>query len=408
MKKKIIGMVCVIGAVLAAAYFLKNNVKPLEVETAEVKKGDIAEYVEELGLVVSENKAGIFAPTAGRVTEVRGNVGDVVNKGDLLIKIDSQQLSKQIAELEAQKAAIRAQYNEAVKPIDSKEIEKLQLQISNQEKRVKEAERQRDIHKLLYEEEAISKEEYNQRELTLQEEASRLEAVKLDLELLRKPASQNIGAGYKAQLKQLDIQIEKLRDQGEDFAVTSPLQGTVMEKSAEVGSYLLPGAEIMRIEDTEELYLESDVLVSEIAKIKVGSKVEISHEDLGVTGVKGTVRKIHPQAFSKVSDLGIEQKRIKIEIAMEEKLKGLRPGYDLDLKVIVNSQKGALLIPESAVFEMNSKKYVFVNQDNIAVLREIKTGLESKNQMEVIEGLEEGEQVVLSPDGKLEEGMAIT
>ncbi|SNS50651.1 HlyD family secretion protein [Anaerovirgula multivorans] len=407
MKKKIVGIIAIIAVISVGAVLMMNRSKAVEVEVAAVEKGNIAEYVEELGLVVSENKGSVFSPTTGRVTEVVVEVGDQVEKGEVLVKIDSQQLAREMMELEAKKSEVMARYNEETKPIDSREIEKLESQLATQERKVQEAERKRDNNKTLYEAGAISYEEYQVIIVDLEQEVAQLEEINLDLELLRKPVSENIASQYEAQLRQLDIQMEDLRSKGKDFVITSSLTGTVMMKEVEVGSYLQPGMQVMEIGDKEALYIESDVLVSEIGKVKVGSAVEISHKDLGIEDVKGTIRKIHPQAFSKISDLGIEQKRIKVEMDIEDTVEGIRPGYDLDVKIIVNSREDVLLIPENAVFQQNGKNYVFVNEGNAAVLREIQKGIESKRQVEVITGLQEGEEIILSPDEKLEKGIAI-
>ena len=407
MKKKIIGIILVIVVVLAGAVFAMNRGKAVEVEVASVEKGNIAEYVEELGLTVSENKGNVFAPTVGKVTEVLVKVGDPVKKGEVLVKIDGEQLTRKVMELEAQKSVVMAQYKEATKPIDNREIDKLKLQLTTQERSVQEAQRKKDNSKTLYEAGALSREEYQAAVTVLEMETTQLEGIKLDLELLKKPISENIAPQYEAQLRQLDIQMEELRSRAQDFVITSPLQGTVMSRSVEVGSYLQPGTQVMEIGDREALYLESDVMVAEIGKVKVGAAVEISHKDLGIVGVKGSIRKIHPQAFSKVSDLGIEQKRIKVEIDIEDAIPGLRPGYDLDVKIITNSREAVLLIPEKAIFQKNGKDYVFINENNTARLKEIQKGIESKKQVEVVAGLQEGEEVILSPSDNLEEGIPI-
>lgn len=408
MKKKVIGSILVGGIILLGAGFLMSQTKEgLEVETAFVQKGNISEYIEEVGVVISENTGSVFAPAAGKVTEVTKGVGELVDGGEVVVKIDSQQLSKQIMELEAGKSVLMAQYNEAIKPRDPKETEKLELQLNTQRSRIEEIQRQHDIHKTLYEAEAIPYEEYHAFVTQLEEAKAQAEAISLDLELLKKPVSENVIAGYKAQLKQIDIQIEKLRSQGDDYVVTAPLKGTIMTKTVEKGAYLQPGAELMTIGDGEALYIEGDILVSDIGKISPETAVEISHKDLGIENVKGVVRKIHPQAFSKVSDLGVEQKRIKVEIELQEKIDILRPGYDLDMKLIINSKQDVLLIPENAIFEMEGKNYVFVNENSTARLKEIQKGIESKRLVEVTVGLEEGEEVILSPDNKLEEGRTL-
>ena len=405
-KKKIIGIILV-AVILLAAVFMINNGKAVGVELAAVEKGNLAEYVEELGLVVSENKGNVFSPTSGKVSEVLVKIGDQVEKGTVLVKIDSEELTRQIMELEAQKSVVRSQYNEASKATDAREIEKLELQLTTQERKVQEAQRKRDNSKSLYDEGAISNEDYQATITALETETALLEGIKLDLELLRKPISKNIASQYEAQLKQLDIQMESLRSKGQDFVITSPLEGTVMTKDVEVGTYLQPGMQVVEIGDQEALYIESDVLMGDIGNVKVGAVVEISHNDLSIEGIKGTVRKIHPQAMSKISDLGIEQKRVKVEINIEDSLEGLRPGYDLDVKIIINSRKNVLLVPENAVFEKEEKDFVFVNENGKAVLREINKGIESTKQIEVISGLKEGEMVIMSPDKSLEEGLAI-
>jgi HlyD family secretion protein len=66
-----------------------------------------------------------------------------------------------------------------------------------------------------------------------------------------------------------------------------------------------------------------------------------------------------------------------------------------------------LIIPENAVFTMENIDYVFVASDGFAELREIQTGIQSGNDMEVLSGLSEGELVIQSPDGDLEEGAAV-
>lgn len=406
-KKKTIGIVAVVLVILLVAVSLINQGNGIEVEVESVEKGHIAEYVEELAVVISENKGNVFSPASGKVSEVLVDVGDSVDEGEVLIRMDSDDLTRQIMELEAQKSLVTAQYNEAAKPADSREIEKLQLQLSTQETIVKEAQRKMANSESLYGEGAISKEEYQAVATALEAEEAKLEGIRLDLELLKKPISQNVASQFEAQLKQLDIQMETLKSKGQDFVITSPLKGTIMTRNVEVGTYLQPGMQLMEIGDGDDLYVESDILVSEIGKVKLGASVEISHKDLGIEGVKGKVRKIHPQAFSKISDLGIEQKRIRVEIDIVGSTDGLRPGYDLDAKLVVEEKENTLIIPESAVFKNEGKNYVFVNEKGKGMLREINTGIESNKEIEVLSGLKEGEKVIISPDEELEEGIKI-
>lgn len=407
MKKKIIGIAIIVIIAAGVGIYTNSLNKGVEVNTSTVLKGDIAEYVEEMGVIMVKNHVNIYSPIGGRVSEVFVDIGDEVKEGDILIRLDGEQLSRQIAELDAQRSAILAQYNEAKKPLDNKNIEKLKLDISQIESRIKTAEETVSDKKTLFEAGAISNEEYQNAVRNLESENSNLEKVKLDLELLSKPVSANIIAQYEAQLKQLDIKREDLVKTGEDFTITASMDGTVLQKQIEKGSYLQPGMHIMEIGNVDELYIESDLLIGDIVDVTEGSQVQISNKDIGLIDLEGVVKKIHPYAFSKVSDLGVEQKRVKVDIEMKDSAVELRPGYVIDIRIITDSKKDVLLIPENAVFKMDERKFVFVDENNKAILREIKTGIESQRLIEVNSGLNEGEIVILSPDENIEEGVKV-
>jgi HlyD family secretion protein len=149
------------------------------------------------------------------------------------------------------------------------------------------------------------------------------------------------------------------------------------------------------------------VLIEDVVGVKLGSSVVIDGEDIGIKNMKGTVRKIYPKAFSKMSALGIEQKRVKVEIDFNSTVEDLRPGYDMTVKIITQSKNDTLLIAEKAVFNYQGKDHVFVNENGLAKLRAIEKGLESNEQVEVLKGLNEGDEIILSPDETLEEGVKI-
>ncbi|MCC5909660.1 MAG: efflux RND transporter periplasmic adaptor subunit [Clostridiaceae bacterium] len=407
MKKKIVGIITILVIATGGIFFVMNREATVEVDTIAVEEGHIAKYVEEIGVVKTERNANVYAVTAGRVTEVLVEVGDEVKRGDLLARMDTQPLSTQARELQARRDVITAQYREAMRTIDDEELEKLQLQLQDAEVRLQEAERNLNNNRQLYEAGAISQEVYRTTVADFEVQERNVEKVKLDIEIAQKPLSENIPAQFQAQLRQIDLQLEEINSRRGDFVVTAPIEGTLMIKVVEVGSYLQPGTHMMEIGDTKDLYVESDILVADIAKVKEGDSVIVTNKDLGILGLKGTIRKIHPQAFTSISDLGIEQKRIKVDIEIESSPQNLRPGYDLDIKIILEERANVLVIPENALFQQEGKDYVFINENDVAVLREVEKGIESQRRVEIIRGLQKGDIVILSPDDALEEGSAV-
>lgn len=407
MNKKIVGIVIIVTLIGIIGFYMVNRNKTVQVDAAIAVEGSIEKYVEELGIVKAKNQGDIYASTSGKVKEILVGIGDEVKKGDVLVKLDDMQISKEIQGLETERSAILGQYNEAKETVDIESIEKLELTVKDMERRTRRAEETANNSQRLYEAGAISHEEYKNALDNLELEKSNLEKIKLDLELMNKPVSKNIIAQYEARLKQIDIQKEKLKDLSRDFTITSNIDGIVLRKTIEEGSYIQPGMDIMEIGNVEELYIESDILVDDIAYVQEGARVKISNKNLGLVDLEGVVKKIYPYAFTKVSDLGVEQRRVKVDIEIKDSIKNIRPGYDLDIKIVVDSKDNTILIPKDSIFDMEGKHFVFVNTDNKAELREVKKGLESQRQVEVISGLKKGETVILSPDEKIEEGINI-
>ncbi len=408
-KKRIIGFVLVLAVLAAAAYGIRmSGSKAVDVELDKVIRGDIHKYVEETAVVRMEDQASVYSAQGGRVREVCAEVGASVKAGDVLVKLDEMDILLQIRVLEAQRLTASAVYEQARKPVEQEEINKLTTLVKAAEAAYNEAKRVADNHKVLYESGIISLDTYQSKLSLLSAAETGLETSKSNLALIQKDNSIYAGKQYEAQLAGIKAQIEVLKKQLKDMTIKAPMDGIVMARTIEPGSFVQPGMQLFELGGSnKDLYLESDILIEDIGAITIGSSVLIDNEDLNVRGVVGKVRMIYPKAFEKQSDLGIQQKRVKVEINFENGGSDLRPGYDLDIKVITASSKGTLLIHESAVFDYQDKVQVFVNEGGIARLREIRKGLESDEQVEVLEGLKEGDEVILSPDEKLAEGTKI-
>ena len=94
-----------------------------------------------------------------------------------------------------------------------------------------------------------------------------------------------------------------------------------------------------------------------------------------------------------------------IEIAGD--LEALKTGYDLDSKIITQMKNDTLIIPDTAIFDYKGNSCVFVIENGKTVLRQIKKGIESDKTIEVLEGLQEGDKIVLKPDNNIKEGIKI-
>jgi HlyD family secretion protein len=407
MKKKIIWIGLIVLCVVIAGIFMKLGKQALVVDMGTVVKGNIDKYVEETAVVKLADETAIYAREGGNVIDVKAEIGAEVKAGDLLVRMDDTAVLLQMKDLEAQKQSIAAQYAEAKNPANDAKIRSLNAQVRSAEASYAEAKTTADNNKVLYDEGAISLDMYQSSLTNLTTIEANLETAKSNLALAENGVSSNVKKQYEAQLAEIQARIALLDKNRNDLNITAPISGMILAKEVEKGSMVQPGSLLVALGNKSSIFLESDVLVDDISQIKLGTPVVIENLDLGIKGIKGTVRKIYPQAFSKISELGIEQKRVKIEIDFNETVADLKSGYDMTVNMITASKQNTLLIDEKAVFDYQGKGHVFVNENGLAKLRPIEKGIESDNRVEVLSGLKEGEKVILSPDEKLKEGTKI-
>lgn len=403
---KIISIALVVVVIVFLVYYKMQIANGVVAETYKVGRGEISEYVEETGTVKSRGERIIYSNTAGEVKNIEVDEGDSVKKEAVLVQMDSDKTDLEIKSLDAQIQGLKATYKEAIKPVDKQKIDKAEAKVETAKANLDEAKRDLKNSKKLYENGAIALDDYKaaQNNLVLQENV--LKIAENDLTLLKKGVSGNIRNQYEAQIAELVYQKEILEKTKGDLIITAPADGIVTEIFVKEGAYVQPGTDILEIGNIKELYVEVDVLASEVGDIKEGGLAIIYSDDLGINELKGTVEKIYPKAFSKVSDLGIEQKRVRIDISIPQSSK-LKMGYDVDSKFQLWSKNDTLIVPDNTIFDFEDGKYVFVVENGKAALREVETGLEGEDFIEIKSGLKEGEKVIVSPDEDIKEGINV-
>lgn len=398
-----IGILAVLGI---GAYAVKGS-GAVDVEVYTVKSDAIKSFIDEIATVKANNQRIVYSKSIGEVLKLDVSVGKTIKKGDIIAILNTEEADLQIKSLQEKKNALIASFNEATKLPDKEIINKAEANVRSKEILVENAKNDADKSEKLFEEGAISEDNYQNalNNLKLQQES--LEAAKSDLASIKKGPSQNIKKQYEAQISELDYQIDILnKNKGNSF-IEAPIDGVVLETYVKEGAYLQPGAQVVEIGDDKDLYLEVDILVNELGDIKEGAPVIVYSGDLDIEDITGVVKKIHPKAFSKISDLGIEQKRVKIEIELTENTDNLKIDYDVNAKIVTQEKKSSIVAPDTAVFDYDDGDYVYVLDGNIARLRKIQSGIEGEDTIEVVSGLKEGDKVILNPDEKIKEGVEV-
>lgn len=397
LKKILIGMVVL--AVVAAGAFYWMNQSVEEPPMVQVERETLEELAEEIGEIVTEDYRQVVAHLPGRIGQLNVEPGDQVSTGDLLVEIDSSDWRTSLSQVEEQLKAAQSAYQQAM---DSGRRQQQQAQSAleaamRQWEEVKEREERITA---LHEAGAVSQQELKLVKLEESLAAAAVEQAEVALAAAGDALSPASRGSFEANIRQLESQREHLMTQQDSYLVTAPLGGTILHRHVEPGAFVQPGQLLMEIGDLNKLYVKADLLAREMAGVEEGMAVRVIHRDLGTAPAAGTIRKVYPTAFSKISELGIEQRRVQIEIEVVQIDPLWRPGYEVDVEVIKDTREHALTVPERAVFWTNGKEHLFVWQNGEAVLREVTTGLTAQNRIEILSGINEGDYVLIEPENQ--------
>lgn len=399
----------VIGAIVCVAviFVYYSSTQGIETETVMASMGEITQYIEETAVVVSKNSQTVYSEGAGKITYVNVEIGDTVRKDELLAALDTKDLELQLKDAEAKVEAAVAQLQSTETVNYENKIKIAQVTVEQAQIAFDRANRDLESAQALYDAGALSKSELDSAQTSYGLAKASLNSAVLEFEEIQKGASDYVKQGYMAQVEQAkayrDIILRNIKKQ----RVIAPISGVVIDKLVYVNSIVPAATPAFVIGSTDELELAADILVEDIDKVSIGNFVEISGKSIGNAILKGKVSKIAPAAKTAVSSLGVNQKRVAVTIALTEGIGSLKPGFSVDIKIITMQKSDVISIPDSAVFEYDGYDSVLVIENGKTVIRKVNRGIESRNSVEILEGLNENESVVVKPDNDIKEGMKI-
>lgn len=166
------------------------------------------------------------------------------------------------------------------------------------------------------------------------------------------------------------------------------------------------GAPIAEISKPSQLEVAADVLSSDATQIRIQMPVLIENWG-GDTPLKAVVRTVEPQAFTKISALGVEEQRVNVIADFLTPPERLGDNYRVDIRVVLWEGKDVLRVPTSALFRNGDVWKVFVVERSRARVRDVQIGHRSPSFAEVTGGLAEGDTVVLHPPNSISDGVRI-
>ena len=198
------------------------------------------------------------------------------------------------------------------------------------------------------------------------------------------------------------------REDCECVILTAPVSGQLLSIHQESEAVITSGQPLVDIGDPGDLEIVVDLLSEDAVKVEAGQRVII--EDWGGHELNGRVKRVEPTGFMKVSALGIEEQRVNVIIDFADPPEAwarLGHGYRVEVRIVLWEGEAVLKLPLTALFRQGTAWVTFVESDGKASLRPVVLGRRTDLEAEVVEGLEEGERVVLYPSDRVVEGVRL-
>lgn len=188
-------------------------------------------------------------------------------------------------------------------------------------------------------------------------------------------------------------EIRRLEATGEPrkgLLLRAPASGVVVEKHAQEGARVVPGAPLFHVADLSTVWLEAEVFEKDLSLIRGGEPAAVSLEAYPGETFEGRVTYVYPT-------VSMETRTGRIRLEMSNPDGRLKPGMYATVRLVVPARRSAVTVPQTAVLNTGERSLVFVRrEDGALVPREVVTGLAADDRLEVLEGLRAGETVVSS------------
>lgn len=407
-KKILAGFLILALTVSVVVLNLARNKKqagiPVKIARVEVKP--IQDNVFASGKVRLTSKQEIYAFIGTTVKELNVAPGDRVSKGQVLGLLNADEIEDDYNEASANFIAQEANLNKAIYPREE-EVAQERASYRKVEAEYLNAQKNYERNKYLFEQGALSAEEFDKAALNL---ASMEAAYKIAGEKLKMKESGPTGhelTALKAQIEQARSRLKQEEDRLNKTVLCSEIDGVVTAVEVALGDYVQPGTRLITVGDISQLEVTAGINETDSGTLRPGQKVKITTAAQPNKEYAGVLESVSPGAVqSKTAERG-NQVEVPVIVKVVGDTEGLRPGYTVDLSITTVDKENALLVPYEAVVEKDGVKSVFVVENETARIRKVTIGVDTALATEILSGLSEGEKVVLSPGENLQDGSRV-
>lgn len=332
---------------------------PMTVEMGKATKGDITAELTVVGNLIGMQTVDVVPRTGGRLVSVNVQLGDRVARGQLLAKIEDQEINEQVKQAEAA-------------------FEVSQATIRQREADLKFAQVNLERSQNLFQRQLLPRQ-------SLDDAEARQVSATAQLDLAR------------AQIQQSQARLEELRIARGNTNIVSPVNGFVGKRNMDPGAWASQQAPVASVVDISSVRLVANVVEKDLRLVNPGDPAKVTVDAYPGETFSGRIARVAP-----VLDPATRTAEIEIEVPNRDFR--LKPGMYARMAVTIESRKDATLVPKAAVVDYQGSRGVFtMNDSNKARFKPLEIGIEDTDKVEVRNGITAADAFVTSGASALRE-----
>jgi multidrug efflux pump subunit AcrA (membrane-fusion protein) len=360
------------------------------VKVTTVKTAPVDDFYEAVGTVRARNSTVIAARIMGNIVKLNVREGDRVRAGQTVIELENLEAGTQIAKAQAGVRESTNALDEVQRNIRAAESAQTAAQANERL-----AQTTFNRYQTLFQRQSVSPQEFD--EVRTRLEIAKAEGERADRMLQASKSKQD---QMLARIDQAKADVSGAHIYAGYARLVSPINGIIVAKQADVGTMAMPGAPLITIENDSSYQLEVTVEESQSSNIHLRDQARVEIEALGSKDLLCSVVEIVPAA-----DPGSRSYTVKL--ALPDIGGQLKSGL-YGKAQFISGVRETLAIPQKAITQRGQLTSVFVvDQSGVARLRLIKTGKSFGEQIEVLSGLTDGEQIIVDGSSSVQDGTRV-
>ena len=366
----------------------RNGPHEIPVQISPVVRKPLTYSLYANGDILPLMQVDLYPKVSGYLEKISVQIGDSVRQGQVIAQIDQVEFLQKVKEVEAKVIQVRAQYAELEAGTRAEDIREAEEAVKQAQSRFNNAKQQRERVEALYQKGVISKKEFDVSEMDYNVTEAQLASIEQHLKVLKDGVRPEVKAASLGKLKEMEAILAQEQIRLQNTQILAPFSGEIIRRNVDNGALVSSSTPLVTLVHMETLKVVANVLEKDIAFMKPGMKAKILTEAYPGKPFEGTVVRIN-----KALDLATRTLQAEINIPNPGRL--LKPGMFAKIEVVLTEKPNALAVPREAILEEGAKRAVFVVEGNKALRKPVVTGIEENQLIEVVEGLRDGDKVIV-------------